>query len=82
MSKAEIVNKSTAETITRSINTALTTLIVVVALYVFGVEAVREFAMPLMVGIIGGAYSSIFIAAPIWAAWDERTKKMRAETVA
>ena len=52
------------------------------ALYVFGVEAVREFAMPLMVGIIGGAYSSIFIAAPIWAAWDERTKKMRAETVA
>jgi preprotein translocase subunit SecF len=82
ISKPEIVNKSTAETITRSINTALTTLLVVLALYVFGVEAVREFAMPLIVGIIGGAYSSIFIAAPLWAAWDERTKKPRAETAA
>lgn len=82
MTKAEIVNKSTAETITRSINTALTTLIVVVALYVFGVEAVREFAMPLIVGIIGGAYSSIFIAAPIWVAWDESTKRPKAETAA
>lgn len=82
ISKAENVNKSTAETITRSINTAFTTLLVVVALYVFGVEAVREFAMPLIVGIIGGAYSSIFIAAPIWAAWVERAKKPRAETAA
>lgn len=82
MSKAELVNKSTAETLTRSINTAFTTLMVVVALYIFGVEAVREFAMPLIVGIIGGAYSSIFIAAPIWAVWDDRAKKTRAETAA
>ncbi len=82
MSKAEVVNKSTAETLTRSINTAFTTLMVVVALYIFGVEAVREFAMPLIVGIIGGAYSSIFIAAPIWAVWDDRAKKTRAETAA
>jgi len=82
LTKAEIVNKSTSETLSRSINTALTTLIVVVALYIFGVEAVREFAMPLVVGIIGGAYSSIFIAAPVWAAWDMWTKKHRAETAA
>lgn len=75
ISKVEIVNKSTSETITRSINTALTTLLVVVSLYIFGVEAVREFALPLAVGIIGGAYSSIFIAAPLWAAWDTFTNK-------
>lgn len=77
MSKAEIVNKSTIETLTRSINTALTTLFVVLALYVFGVESVREFAMPLIVGIIAGAYSSIFIAAPLWAAWDVASRKHR-----
>jgi len=77
MTKNELVNKSTSETLTRSINTSLTTLLVVVALYVFGVESVREFALPLAVGIIGGAYSSIFIAAPLWAAWDKLANKQQ-----
>lgn len=63
----EIANTSLAQTITRSINTSLTTLLVIGALYVLGVESIKEFAFPLMAGVLVGTYSSIFIASPIWA---------------
>ncbi len=62
----EVVNDSINQTLTRSIYTSLTTFIMVFFLYIFGVEALREFALPLMVGIIGGAYSSIFITGSLW----------------
>ncbi|QIB26537.1 protein translocase subunit SecF [Caloranaerobacter azorensis] len=62
----DIVNKSISQTIVRSINTSFTTLLVIVVLYIFGVEAIKDFALPLIVGIIAGTYSSIFIASPIW----------------
>ncbi|KPU28014.1 preprotein translocase subunit SecF [Caloranaerobacter sp. TR13] len=62
----EIVNKSISQTIVRSINTSFTTLLAIVVLYIFGVEAIKDFALPLIVGIIAGTYSSIFIASPIW----------------
>ncbi len=63
----EIANTSLKQTITRSINTSLTTLVVIGSLYVLGVESIKEFAFPLMAGVIVGTYSSIFIASPIWA---------------
>jgi preprotein translocase subunit SecF len=68
----ELVNTSVSETLTRSINTSLTTLITILALYVLGVPAIKDFALPLVVGIVSGTYSSIFIASPLWAAIDKK----------
>lgn len=73
---AEIANKSLNQTIIRSINTSFTTLLVIGSLYVLGVEAIKEFAFPLMAGIIVGTYSSIFIASPLWAFIKNKTKKL------
>jgi preprotein translocase subunit SecF len=53
----------------RSINTVLTTLFTITAIYILGVPSVKEFALPLIIGIISGCYSSIFIASPIWGLW-------------
>lgn len=60
------VNKSITQTLTRSLFTSLTTFIMVAALYILGVTAIREFALPLMVGIAAGTYSSICIAGALW----------------
>jgi preprotein translocase SecF subunit len=71
----EIANTSLKQTITRSINTSLTTLVVIGSLYVLGVESIKEFAFPLMAGVIVGTYSSIFIASPVWALFKNAQKK-------
>jgi SecD/SecF fusion protein len=65
-SLAEVVNRSLTQTLTRSINTSITTIIMVLLLFILGVSSIREFALPLMVGLISGTYSSIFIAASLW----------------
>ena len=65
-STADIVNVSVTQTFTRSINTSLTTLIMVVVLYIFGVSSIKAFALPLIIGIICGGYSSICITGPLW----------------
>ena len=70
-SVSDIVNKSINESMGRTLNTTITTLITIVLLYILGVNSVKEFAFPLIVGVIIGAYSSIFIASPWWAAWKE-----------
>lgn len=62
----DIVNDSISATLSRSIFTSLTTFIMVVALYAFGVSSVKEFALPLMVGIVCGTYSSIFLSGSMW----------------
>ncbi len=62
----DVVNRSITQTLSRSIFTSLTTLVMVAALYVLGVTAIRDFALPLMVGIICGAYSSVCIAGALW----------------
>jgi preprotein translocase subunit SecF len=67
-SRQEIVDKSVSETIVRSLNTSITTLFTITALYILGVQSIKEFALPLIVGIISGTYSSIFIASPFWVA--------------
>ncbi|HEX2377318.1 MAG TPA: protein translocase subunit SecD [Gaiellales bacterium] len=72
MTASKIVNESLAETITRSLNTSLVTLIPVVLLFIFGSGSLKDFAFALIVGIASGAYSSIFIAAPILAVFMER----------
>ncbi len=62
----DVVNKSITQTLSRSIFTSLTTFVMVAALYVLGVTSIREFALPLMVGILCGTYSSICIAGALW----------------
>lgn len=71
----EIADKSVTQSLTRSINTAFTAFIAITAVYFF-VPTVREFAFPLMIGIISGAYSSIFIASPIWVMLKKRKAKL------
>jgi len=68
----EIVNLSIAETMARSINTVLTTMMIVLAVLFFGGETLRDFALALLVGFAIGAYSSIFIASPIVAMWESK----------
>ena len=63
---AEIVNLSITQTFTRSINTSLTTFIMVFVLFIMGVSSIREFALPLMVGIVCGTYSSVCITGSLW----------------
>lgn len=62
----EIANKSLTQTLARSINTSITTFIMVFMLFLFGVASIREFALPLMAGLICGAYSSVCIATELW----------------
>ena len=71
---ADIVNISIRETMFRTLNTSVTTLLVITVLAVFSVPAIREFAIPIIFGLISGTYSSIFIAAPIWAVVSDKTK--------
>ena len=62
----ELINSSISQSLMRCINTSVTTLFTIIALYIFGVEAVKSFALPLIIGFVAGTYSSIFIASPIW----------------
>ncbi len=62
----EIVDLSITETLTRSLFTSLTTFVMVFCLFIFGVSSIREFALPLMVGIICGGYSSVCVTGPLW----------------
>ncbi len=62
----KIVNASVTQTLSRSIFTSLTTFVMVVALYIFGVSSVKEFALPLSVGILCGTYSSVCLAGALW----------------
>ena len=62
----ELVNKCITLTLTRSVYTSLTTFVMVAVLYIMGVSSIREFALPLMVGIICGAYSSVCITGALW----------------
>lgn len=74
----DIVNLSITQTLNRCIYTSLTTFIMVAVLYVLGVASVKEFALPLMIGIICGTYSSILITGPLWYVF--RMKFVKKET--
>ena len=62
----DIVNKSISQTLSRSIFTSLTTFVMVAALFILGVSSIREFSLPLMVGILCGTYSSVCLAGSMW----------------
>ncbi|MBE7015756.1 MAG: protein translocase subunit SecF [Ruminococcaceae bacterium] len=66
---AEFVDRSINESMGRTINTTITTLITVILLNILGVNSIKDFAFPLIAGVIAGAYTSIFVASPFWAAW-------------
>ncbi len=74
-----IVNRSITHTLTRSIYTSFTTFVMVAVLYVLGVTSIQEFALPLMVGIIGGAYSSVCITGALWYCMKNGFKKQEIE---
>ncbi|MEG0256715.1 MAG: protein translocase subunit SecF [Christensenella sp.] len=80
--RSEIADISIKETLTRTMNTSITTLIMIVALYVLGVPAIKEFAFPIIVGLLAGTYSSVFLAAPMWAKMSdffEKRKKQKSQ---
>lgn len=71
----EIVNASIRQTLGRSINTVLTVLFPVIALLIFGSESLRNFSFALLVGLIVGTYSSVFVASQIWLMLENRRLK-------
>ncbi len=74
---ASLVNKSVSQTFSRSLFTSITTFIMVLSLFIFGVTDIRNFALPLMVGVVAGTYSSIFVASSIWMDLKTRFKKSK-----
>jgi preprotein translocase subunit SecF len=72
---AFILNRSVNETLSRTILTSVTTLIVLVALFVFGGGIIHDFAFAMIIGVVIGTYSSIYVASPILLAWQSRGKK-------
>ena len=74
----EIINKSLNQTFVRSLNTSMTVLLVLLAIYFFGGDTIKNFALVLLIGIAAGTYSSIFVASPVLLSWYNWTKrKMR-----
>ncbi|PLR78027.1 protein translocase subunit SecDF [Bacillus sp. V3-13] len=74
---ADVVNTSTRQTMGRSLNTVGMVTITVVAMLIFGSESIRNFSLALLVGLIAGTYSSIFIAAQLWFEWKKRELKKK-----
>ncbi len=74
---AEIANRSINQTLGRSINTTITTLLTIGMVYILGVASIRAFALPIIIGIIIGTYSSIFGAGSVWAAWRDGAVKSK-----
>lgn len=75
-----VADKSITQTISRSLNTSITTFVMVFLLYILGVTSIKEFALPLMVGVVSGTYSSICIATEIWYVFRTRfVKKEKAK---
>ena len=79
MARAEVVNISVKESLGRTINTTLTTLITICALYILGVSSIKEFALPIIVGIVSGVYSANMINGYVWAYLEERKNAPKAK---
>ena len=81
--KEEIINTSVTETLTRSIYSSLTTFIMIFILFLMGVSSIREFALPIMVGIVAGTYSSVFLSSIFWYMlsnkFDKKIEEKKAE---
>jgi len=77
----EVVDRSVTETLSRSINSSLTTFVMVLMLAVFGVDTIREFAFPLMAGIIAGAWSSVCVTGGLWHLFETKLKSHSVEEI-
>ncbi|MBR4711229.1 MAG: protein translocase subunit SecF [Clostridia bacterium] len=77
-SRVEVVNISIRECLGRTINTTLTTLVTIVLLYIMGVDSIREFALPIIVGILSGVYSANMINGYVWAWLEDRRAARKA----
>lgn len=76
--RVDVVNRSIKECLGRTINTTLTTQVTIVCLYIFGVSSIREFALPIIVGIISGVYSANMINGYVWAFLEEKKRARKA----
>lgn len=76
---AEIANTSINQTMGRSINTTITTLLTIGMVYIMGVTSIKAFALPIIIGIVIGTYSSIFIAGSVWATWKDSAVKAKTD---
>lgn len=74
----DVVEVSVSSTLARTINTTLTTLFTLVCLYIFGVSSIKEFAFPLLIGMLAGTYSSVLLSGQIWAMWDRKLSANKA----
>lgn len=79
---AHLVNVSTWQTMTRSVNTMLTILFAALALFIFGSDSIRLFSLAMVIGLVSGAYSSIFIANPIWVLLKHKSLSRKKESPA
>lgn len=73
----EVVNRSINETLSRTINTSLTTALPVLALYFLGGKMLQDFALAILVGLVVGTYSSIFVVSALWVDWEKRRPRRR-----
>ena len=76
----EIANTSIMQTMTRSINTTITTLLTIGMVYILGVPSIQAFSLPIIIGIIVGFYSSVFVSGPLWAMWRDSAVKGKKKT--
>ena len=80
LSREDIVNLSVQESLSRTLNTTITTLLTIVTLYIMGVDSIKQFALPLIIGIVAGTYSANLINGYVWAAlMDKRDAGKRAK---
>lgn len=75
----EVVNNSLNQTLPRSINTSMTTFVVILMLFIFGGASISDFAFALLAGVLVGTYSSLFVASPVWLQWTLGSQKRPAE---
>lgn len=78
----EIANKSIWQTLSRSINTTITTLLTIGMVYILGVPSIQAFSLPIIIGILVGFYSSVFVAGPLWAFWRDSAVKSKKSAAA
>ena len=76
---SQIVNTSVSQTLTRSINTTLTTIIVLACVYIIGVPSIKAFVLPIIVGILAGVFSSLFLAGTLWDLFDGLKNKSKTQ---
>lgn len=74
---SEVVNRSINQSLVRSLNTSITTFVVVAALFFFGASVIKGFSLAMLIGVVVGTYSSVFIASPLWTEWKLREERAR-----